>query len=145
MCNGSLLQRIPWPRNATFNSVCKMYVDYVCKHFKHSTIVFDGYTAGPSTKDITYLRWSQGIVGALVHFDGSMSIKSNKEHSMANSINKQRFVFMLSKKLEETGCKIVHATGDADLLIVDSSSPRCLEDHNSCRRHRSIDSALSSC
>ncbi|KAA0187373.1 hypothetical protein HAZT_HAZT009519 [Hyalella azteca] len=51
---GSLLPRLPWPSGATFDSICIMYVDFVRK-FQQPTIVFDGYMAGPSTKDITHL------------------------------------------------------------------------------------------
>ena len=37
---------------------------------------------------------------------------------MANRKNKQQFIFMLSRELEKNNCKTYHASGDADLLIV---------------------------
>lgn len=125
---GSLLQRLPWPRDETFDAICKMYVDYVQRKYSKAIIVFDGYEAGPSTKDATHLRRSGGVRGAQVNFVGGMPLKSKKEHFLANSRNKQRFIFMLGAKLEETGSKTIYAADDADVLIaktaVDSAS-RC--------------------
>ena len=48
---GSLLQKIQgWPKGSTFKSMCKLYKDYVHKHY-------GGYDK-PSTKDTTHLRRS---------------------------------------------------------------------------------------
>ena len=118
---GSLLHRLLWPRGSTFNAVCKMYVDYVCREFTQPVVVFDGYLAGPSTKDIAHLQRTGGVVGVQVNFDGEMTITSKKEHFLANSRNKQKFVTMLGEKLHAAGCKVVHADGDADVLIVQTS------------------------
>ena len=113
---GSLLYRLPWPRGTTFDLICTMYVDYV-KKFRQPTIVFDGYEAGPSTKDTTHLRRSGGVVGAKVNFNGSTPVASKKEQFLAHANNKQRFVDMLSQKLEAADCHVVQARGDADVLI----------------------------
>ena len=37
---------------------------------------------------------------------------------LANSTNKQKFINMLGSYLEKKECKVYHAPGDADLLIV---------------------------
>ena len=113
---GSLLYRLPWPRGTTFDSICTMYVDYV-KKFPQHTVVFDGYEAGPSKKDTTHLRRSGGVVGARVNFDGTTPLASKKEHFLAHASNKQRFVDMLSQKLEAANCHVLQAEGDADVLI----------------------------
>ena len=110
---GSLLYRLPRARGSTFANVCKMYVDYV-KKFKQPTIVFDGYPVCPTTKDITHLRRSGGVV---VNFDIGMILSCKKEPFLANSTNKQMLVFMLGDHLQEAGCTVLHATGDADVLI----------------------------
>lgn len=81
--DGSLLYRLPWPRGTTFDLICTMYVDYV-KKFRQPTIVFDGYEAGPSTKDSTHVRRSGGVVGAKANFDGSTPVASKKEHFLAH-------------------------------------------------------------
>ena len=40
------------------------------------------------------------------------------EQFLANRKNKQQFIFMLSRELENNNCKTHHASGNADLLIV---------------------------
>ena len=91
-----------------FDSICTMYVNYI-KKFPQPTIVFDGYEAGPSTKDTTHLRRSGDVVGAKVNFDGSTPVASKKEHFLAHANNKQRFVDMLSQKLDAAGCHVLQA------------------------------------
>ena len=63
--------------------------------------MFDGYSAGPSTKDNAHLQRS-GVVGAEVNFVGSMRLKSKKGHFLANSRNKQKLNLMKSFKLMES-------------------------------------------
>ena len=66
---GSLLQRLPWPRRATFNGLCQLYTDYVTKNYSNSVVVFERYETGPSTKDNTQLRRSRAKIGAEVGHD----------------------------------------------------------------------------
>ena len=47
-----------------------------------------------------------------------MILQSKKDEFLANVVNKQQFIYLLSEKLQQAGCTTVHATGDADLLIV---------------------------
>ena len=76
---GSLLQRFPWKRGETFDSIASTYVKYV-KQFSNPIVVFDGYKTDISTKYVTHLRRSKGAVGPKVFFTGSMALKSKKEH-----------------------------------------------------------------
>ena len=39
---GSLLQRIPWTRGATYREICAVYTDYVVKQYNETIVVFDG-------------------------------------------------------------------------------------------------------
>ncbi|EDO33944.1 predicted protein [Nematostella vectensis] len=55
---GSLLHRIPWPRNETYDNIIASYVRYVDQRYNQATVVFDGYESGPSTKDSTHQRRS---------------------------------------------------------------------------------------
>ncbi|CAH3149612.1 unnamed protein product, partial [Porites lobata] len=118
---GSLLQRIPWKRDETFHSIAKGYVEYIQQKFTNPIVVFDGYNAGPGTKDTAHLRRTKGLVGPKVNFVGSMRLKTKKEHFLFNCENKQRFIDMLSSKLHEHGVKTLHAESDADLLIVQTA------------------------
>ncbi len=115
---GALLHRIPWQRGSTYNGICQEYVNYVTAKYGRPTVVFDGYQDGPSTKDATHLRRTGTCPGLTVHFTGDMVIKSKKDEFLANEINKQRFINLLSDCLEKAGCDTFHATHDADVLIV---------------------------
>ena len=47
-----------------------------------------------------------------------MTLVLKKEVFLANKRNKQRFIKILGKRLEDAGCTVLHAVGDADRLIV---------------------------
>ena len=50
-----------------------------------------------------------------------MILQSKKDDFLANVVNKQQFIYLLSEKLQQAGCTTVHATGNADLLIVQTA------------------------
>ena len=70
--DGSLLQRIPWKRDETFNSLAKGYVEYIQQKFTNPIVLFDRCNAGPGTKDTRHLRRIKGLVGPKVNFVVSM-------------------------------------------------------------------------
>jgi hypothetical protein len=116
---GSLLHRIPWRKGDTFRQICETYSEYVCRHFAESIVVFDGYGSGPTTKDQVHLRRSSGIIGPEVHnLSPDKRLSFSKDVFLSNNSNKQAFVYLLSEALEASGCNVLHATGDADTLIV---------------------------
>ena len=82
---GSLLQRLPWLKNATFESICQSYVDYVTKRYQNVVDVFDGYPNCHTTKDVTHMRRTRGITGPEIHFTGNMPCKSRKETFLSNT------------------------------------------------------------
>ena len=52
-----MVEWISWQRGITYDHMCKIYVQYVERHYrKQATIIFDGYQHGPSTKDSTH-QW----------------------------------------------------------------------------------------
>ena len=118
---GSLPQRIPWNRDETFNSIANGYVEYIQQKFTNPIVVFYGYNAGPGTKDTAHLRRTKGLIGPKVNFVGSMPLKTKKQHFLSNCENTERFIDMLSSKLQEHGVKTLHAESDADLLIVQTA------------------------
>ena len=117
---GSLLQRLPWLKNATFESICQSYVDYVTKRYQNVVVVFDGYPNCPTTKDVTHMRrtCTRGITGPEIHFTGNMPCKSRKETFLSNTKNKQSFINLLGRTLSSNGIRVNHAEADADLDIV---------------------------
>ena len=95
-----------------------MYVTYVTNRYGKGTIVFDGYADGPAIKDATHCRRTGSSKGPNVIFTGETSLKLKKNEFLGNKINKQWFLHLLSSFLENAGCTIIHAKGDADILNV---------------------------
>ena len=89
----------------------------MAKKYGKAIVVFDGY-GGRATKDMTHQRRSKGQTGVTVSFTEEMQLTMKKTNFLANTFNKQLFISMLGDQLEERGCKVHHASGDADLLIV---------------------------
>ena len=114
---GALLQRLPWTKGETFESVFKRYVKYVTDRYGKATVIFDGYGHGPNTKDVTHLRRGQGS-GPTVNLTPLTVVSLKKTDFLNNHTNKQSFLVFLGDYLERAGCSIAHARADADLLIV---------------------------
>lgn len=51
---GALLPRVPWTKGSTYAEICSQYVA-ILRKYGQTVIVFDGYVAGPATKDNTHL------------------------------------------------------------------------------------------
>jgi len=113
---GALLHRIPWTKGSTWDDILNSYIRHVSLKYGRATVVFDGYSDAPSTKDGTHNRRTSGC-GPEVHFEPSMKLQSNKDQFLSNPCNKQRFIHALGERLSETGCDIQNAIGDADVLI----------------------------
>ena len=67
------------------------------------------------------MRRSGGTIGVPVHFTSSMALQSKKEEFLSNKHNQQRFIALLSQRLEQAGCEIHQASGNADVLIVQTA------------------------
>jgi len=89
----------------------------VSKKYGEALVVFDGYE-GRSTKDMTHKRRTKGKAGITVTFTSDMQLTMKKDQFSANKINKRHFIKMLSDSLMMSKCEVHHASGDADLLIV---------------------------
>ena len=57
----------------------------------------------------------------MVNFSTNMTLQTKKEEFLSNKENKQQFIAMLSKRLEESGCEVQVARGDADVLFVQTA------------------------
>lgn len=114
---GALLQRIPWSIGSTYTYIFHQYTQYVVKKYGNAVVVFDGYLCN-NTKDMTHQRRSKGRIGATVTFTADMTLTMKKDEFLTNRENKQKFIFMLSAVLQKANCETYHASGDADLLIV---------------------------
>lgn len=104
-------------------SVFHSYTDFALRMFGKGTIVFDGYSSGPSTKDVAQLRRMNGCDMACddVSFDGDMLLCETNDTFLANPKSKGRFISLMSRHLSENEFDIVHAAADADCLIVQTA------------------------
>ena len=114
---GSLIHRIPWKKSLTYGEIINSYKDLVLRSYNKCTVVFDGYSNGPSTKDMTHRR--RGASGQAVHFTTDMKAIYSKEVFLSNSQNKEKFIRLLGGTLEKAGCKVVYSDSDADTNIVE--------------------------
>ena len=55
---GALMLKVQWEKNVTFQELCEQYVNFSRRKFGQCAVVFDGYEAGPSTKDHEHCRRS---------------------------------------------------------------------------------------
>ena len=67
------------------------------------------------------MRRSCGTIGVTVHFTSSIALQTKKEEFLSNKHNTQRFVALLSQRLEQAGCEIYQAIEDTDVLIVQTA------------------------
>ena len=87
------------------------------RSYPHAIVVFDGYFGGPSTKDMAHVQRST-LPGRDVQFTPDMLLSEKKEEFLSNATNKQRFIHLVGRCLEENGIPVQHAQGDADCVIV---------------------------
>ena len=114
---GALLQRIPWSHGFTYGDIYCQHIEHVARKYKDAVVVFDGYE-NMSTKDMTHWRRSKGKARGTMMVAASMITTMKKDQFLANQKNKLQFIFMLSVELDKSNCKTYHASGDADLLMV---------------------------
>ena len=116
---GSLLHRLSWKNGDTYRAIAANYATFTIKHYDKATVVFDGYEETPSIKDNTHKR--RGNSGPEVKFTPSSIFSGKKDEFLARASNKQRMVDLITESLEEKGCEVVKANGDADVDIVMSA------------------------
>ena len=89
-------------------------------HYRKSSIVFDGYQDGPSTKDHENAQRtmkSKKSPHVSVHLENSIADIS-RQAFLANSNNKQCFIKLLVRAFSSNGHNVLQCCGDADTSIV---------------------------
>jgi len=115
---GALLHRVRWMKGLTYSQIAKQYVTYIARHYGTCvTIVFDGYSSGPSTKDHEHLRRSTKTA-ATVNIDFDCLACSDQQSFLANEENKGAFLKLLTDQFLSNGHDVQQAPSDADTLIV---------------------------
>jgi len=81
-----------------------------------ATVVFDGYSGKPSIKDNEHQR-RQRKAHPVVRFDSNAVFSFGKmKEFLSNDSNKQQMINLISGKLKDRGCEVIHAHGDADVI-----------------------------
>jgi hypothetical protein len=96
---GSLLHRVRWQCPSTYNDIIKQYASYVRHKYGISTIVFDGYLNGPSTKEHEHVRRGK-FISADVQLRGSMAAHGPQQSFLSNEQNKSQFISLLNDALQ---------------------------------------------
>ena len=79
------------------------------------TVVFDGYTERPSTKDNVHQRQCPQVTNKV---DISIATQFvGKKDCLANNIHKQALIKLIANCMQQKGCHVIHAKGDADVDI----------------------------
>ena len=114
---GSLLHRIPWTKGDSYGEIAESYADFTIRHYGLATVVFDGYTRGPSIKDNTHERRTRHKVCPIVNFTAETKFVGKKEDFLSRPTNKQNIIDMISVKMQKKGCHVINSLGDADADI----------------------------
>ena len=119
---GAFLHHVCWRAKATYGDVLKQYISYIQSRYSKSIVVFDGYMAGPSTKDHEHQRRNKGnkACGDFVIAE-NMDAHPSQHLFLSNEKNKTAFISLLTKCLSEEGYKVIQAKEDADTLIVSTA------------------------
>jgi hypothetical protein len=124
---GDLLQKIIWQKHKTFEEICDQYLAFLSNHYQHVVVVFDSYPNHPTTKDETHKRRAMKKVAKKkadctspdIIFDSKTILTIDKDKFLANRLNKQNFLNMLSEYLQQHTIEVRIAEDDADVLIVE--------------------------
>ena len=76
---GSLLHRLPWHKDETYENIANSYVDFTLNTYGKAIIVFDGYSTSPTIKDMTHRRRSTKT-SRNVNLSPGMKFVGQKEH-----------------------------------------------------------------
>ena len=90
---GSLLHRISWKKKQTFGDIIKAYTSFVKRTYGKATVIFDGYSCGPSIKDMTYVRRQGNHKSNSINFT---VFNGNQEDFLCNTVSKEKLISSLS-------------------------------------------------
>lgn len=116
---GYLLYKVPWSVRQTIQEITENFKSYIkARYGEHHTVVFDGGYLQASTKDTVHIRREKQRVGKNLQPSLNNNFTINRREFLLNYTNKHAFILSLCSALAENGINIIHAEGDADLLIV---------------------------
>ena len=121
---GSLLgTKVDFKKGETYNEIIKRYLN-ITEKYSNCIPVFDGYKDESfSTKHIAHLKRSRKVIPSHT-VELALHLPFNcdtKDSFFENKSNKQSFINLLYKAIEDKSFSVKHAKDDADQLIVQNS------------------------
>ena len=109
-------------KHGTYNDVYKAYISYVERPFhRNCYVVFDGYSDGPTTKNVEQSRRAKKVQSTEIFFTDEMPITMRQDRFLANGKTKARLINGLKVHLEQAGIRVKEAAADADTLGVQTT------------------------
>ena len=109
---GSLLHSLKCVEGYTYICIAESYTSFTVRNYGQATVVFDGYTGKPTTKDDTHERRRTKVANN-VEITSTTKFSGKKEYFLSNAHNKQVLINLISH--------VIHAEADADVDIVKSA------------------------
>ena len=102
---------IPWPKGKTHDDLFKLYLLYIKERYgQNVTVIFEGYSDGPNTKDVTRMRRSK-TPGPNVSFESGMPCNIKKRFPVqqckqANfKVHHTSWLFLARQGIQSALCK----------------------------------------
>ena len=104
---------VVWRQGSTISETVNSYKKYVKRNYGKATIVFDGYSDTPSTKDHEHQRQSlKSSNSPEVKVTMATKIHISQSSFLANDLNKMALVKILMEELRKDGCKVRKVSPD---------------------------------
>jgi len=93
--------------------IWRHYVSYVASHYSGCTIVFDGYSSGPTIKDLEHVRRSTSSA-TTVSIAEHLPVYHSQSAFLMNKENKECLIQMLMVHLQGHGFTVLHPDKKVD-------------------------------
>ena len=98
---GYFLRTVVWPKPALYQDVFDTYKCYLMRNYGLSaTVVFDGYSSGPSTKGAEQMRRARKSTSIDIEVAPGLPTTSSQSEFLGNQHNKVQLIKALSTILE---------------------------------------------
>ncbi|KAG1686747.1 hypothetical protein GQR58_008624 [Nymphon striatum] len=117
---GGLLHAVTWQPFSTFKQVINQYSSYATSNYGiSSTVVFHGYSDGPSVKDHEHNRRIMTSSGyAHIQIEHYANVPSNQHGFLVNDENKSKLIDQLDSTLRTKINDVIRSNADADTYLL---------------------------
>lgn len=117
MDGGSLMYRVKWRPGMTYKEIATLYINIIRQYrLPNTTVVFNGYANGPSTKNQTQ-ECRHPSKSRVVHITAQSTFYGKQDDFLSNPIKKQSFITYLRSEIIRNGGIAIQSPADADVDI----------------------------